>query len=79
MKNLINREEKEIFSLKILKIQEEKEYLVSESHKSGNKREFFLKILKIEKRKRSVRKTHKSRREREFFSQHRENQDKKEN
>ena len=53
-KNLINREEKEIFSLKILKIREEKENLVSESHKSRKEREFFLKILKIEKRKRIV-------------------------
>jgi|OM-RGC.v1.038624852 hypothetical protein len=42
------------FSLKILKIPEEKENLVSGSHKLRKKREFFLKILKIEKRKRMV-------------------------
>ena len=50
----MRRDEEEIFSLKILKIQEEKENLVSESHKSRKEREFFLKILKIEMRKRII-------------------------
>ena len=38
LKNLIYREENEIFALKILKIREEKENLVSESHKSRKER-----------------------------------------
>ena len=44
-KNLINREENEIFSLKILKIREEKENLVSESHKSRKERELGFQFL----------------------------------
>ena len=50
-KNLINREEKEIFFLQILKIKKRKRFVFQNLINREEKEKFFLKILKIEKRK----------------------------